>query len=392
VKALEQVLDIGPKYAAQFQSAGIRTVYELANSRDLQELSVRSEIPLEMVTQWRQQAESKIKAYGYRRKVLIAISLAAFLIIGSIFAVYVAPNKLYARAIALNNGGNYKDAVWLYDLVILLNPKFQLAYANKGGALSNLGRNDDALAALDRAIELNPNDFWAYGERAGVYMSLQKYDEAIADCDEAIKLNANDQSAYANKGMALRANGDYAQAVDALSQALNIDSHYAWAYAERGAIFHDNLFKYQLAYEDLKSATEETPKSVDYSADFAEAALTWGQYSEAYTISAGILDGPNGSKLEVPVGVACRFIVISALLLEGNKAQAKQRLEEFIGYYKTVQNSFQHNWNFAGTRNYIEQQPMDISSRNTILSLTDLLGKQPSGNIDQIEKLASTLK
>lgn len=392
MKALEQVLTIGPKYAAQFESAGIRTVNDLANSRDLQELSVRTEIPLEMVTQWHHQAESKIKAYRYQRKVLIMISIVAFLVIGLVCAViYIAPNKLYARAIALDNGGNYKEALWLYDAIIVINPKFQLAYANKGGILINLGRNDEAVEALTKAIELNPKDVWAYAERAYVSVIEKNYKQAIDDCNKSIELNSGYTLAYVYEAMALRAEGNYAQAVDVLSQGLSFDSNYAQAYAERGAIFHDNLFKYQLAYEDLKQATEEAPKSVNYDADFAEAALTFGRYQQAYTISAGLLDDQNANSLDVSVAVTSRFIAISALLLEGNTAQAKQLLEEFISYYKTVETSYQHNWNFSGTRIFIESQPIDAASKNIIIGLTDLLGEQPSGNIDQIEKLASAL-
>jgi tetratricopeptide (TPR) repeat protein len=395
VKALDQVLDIGPKYGAEFARAGIRTVYDLAQCHDVQELSLRSGIPLELVTQWRQQAEININASRYRRNVSIGI-FAVPLLIAIVYA-YVVLRPEYARRItsqadALSNSGNYEQAVKRYKWAILLDSKNELAYANKGLALSKLGEYDSALDALKRAMELNPHDPWPYTEQGNVFIHLGEYARAVSSYEAAIKLDSNDEDTYANEGLALHRLGENQQAVYALTQAINMDPNDAWADAERGIIYQDALFEYEPAYQDLTKASGLEPNNPDYSDDLAEAAMTTGRFEEAYTLSAALIGDPKSSSLEVPDALGARFIAISALLLQGKTEQARVQLGELAAYYRTVDASSMRDWNFSGDRNYLKTHAVDNSVRNLILDLTDLLSQQPTVNIEQLEKLAAALK
>ena len=82
MKRLEQVLDIGPKYAEQFERKGIRTIKDFTRSSNMQALSDHTEIPLELLQQWHALALQKLKASRYRRRAALLISVAVVAALG----------------------------------------------------------------------------------------------------------------------------------------------------------------------------------------------------------------------------------------------------------------------------------------------------------------------
>jgi tetratricopeptide (TPR) repeat protein len=57
----------------------------------------------------------------------------------------------------------------------------------------------------DRSIELDPKFAVAYENRGGIYSIKEEYDRAIADYDQAIKLSPNLERFYYNRGNVRRA-------------------------------------------------------------------------------------------------------------------------------------------------------------------------------------------
>jgi len=106
---------------------------------------------------------------------------------------------------------------------IRLDPKFALAYNNRGVAYKNKGELDRAIADYDEAIRLNPNYALPYDNRGNAYKDKGEYDRAIADLDAAIRLNPNYAKAYNDRGVVYASKRDYIRAIADYDQALTSD-------------------------------------------------------------------------------------------------------------------------------------------------------------------------
>ena len=392
MKTLDRVLGIGPKRAEQFVGNGILTLKDFAKYQNLPDLSQRMEIPIDQLQQWHAIAIQKVKASRYRRRVGLSIALlvlAALLV--EIKPLFRSPGA-ETEGDAFYEQGNYKKALDRYNKAIKLNPDSATAYGSKGSALRMLGHYQEAEESLNMAIQLDPQSVWAYNELGAVYTSEKQYDKAVAEYDKALAINPNYKYAYA-KAFPLRMLGRHQEALAAATRALEIDPSWAWPYVERAAIFHDVLFHYDPAYQDLKKASQISDV-LDTEADFAEAALTAGKFEEAYNLATRLLaqyEKADNNNFEVSERCAMRFIAISALLLQNQRAQAGERLVEFITYYKANEATLSRDWEYTGTEHYIANRKMDASSRRIMLALIDLLQREPRTGIDAIEKLLPTL-
>ena len=311
-------------------------------------------------------------------------------------AIALNPRYVWAyneRGAVYSDEEKYEQAIADHDKAIELDAGNKFAYGLKGSALGMLGRYPEALAALDKAIELDPRYVWAYNERGTVYASEEKYDRAIIDYDKALALDPKSKFGYA-KAFPLRKLGRHKEALDALDRAIAIDPEWSWPYGERGSIYHDDLFQFEPAYQDLKKVSE-LDDGYDVAANLAEAALTAGRFAEAYDLATKLVvdnENTDANTFDVSQRCAVRFITISALLLQGEGPQAKLKLEEFIKYYKSVAPDFERTWDYSGTQYYIAGHAMDGASKRVIVDLIKLLQKQPQIRIERIEALVSTLK
>ena len=62
------------------------------------------------------------------------------------------------KALALDNLGNYSEAIQYYDKVLAINPKYTNALYNKGVALDNLGNYSEAIQYYDKVLAINATD------------------------------------------------------------------------------------------------------------------------------------------------------------------------------------------------------------------------------------------
>ena len=392
MKTLDRALEIGPKRAEQFVGNGILTLKDFAQHQNLPDLSRRMEIPLDQLQQWHAIAIQKVKASRYRRRVGLSIALLVLVaLLVEIRPLFRSPGA-ETEGDAFYEQGNYKMALERYNKAIKLNPDSATAYGSKGSALRMLGHYHEAEESLNKAIQLDPQSVWAYNERGALYTNEKQYEKAVAEYDKALAINPNYKYAYA-KAFPLQMLGRHQEALAAATRALEIDPSWAWAYVERAAIYHDVLFRFEPAYHDLQKASQ-IGNEVDTQADLAEAALSAGQFDEAYKIARRLLteyEKTDNNDFEVSERCAMRFIAISALLLQDQKSRAREQLEDFIAYYKANETRLTRDWEYTGTQHYIANRKMDASSRRIMLALIQLLQRDPTIGIDAIEKLVPTL-
>jgi tetratricopeptide (TPR) repeat protein len=66
---------------------------------------------------------------------------------------------LFNKGAALDNRGNYSEAIQYYDKVLAIYPKNFGALNNKGIALENLGNHSEAIQYYDKVLAIDPRNF-----------------------------------------------------------------------------------------------------------------------------------------------------------------------------------------------------------------------------------------
>ena len=178
------------------------------------------------------------------------------------------------------DAGEYADAVAEYTQAIALDPKYAVAYNNRGAAYDDLGKYAEAIADCTQAITLDSKYAVAYYNRGIAYRNLGKYAEAIADYTQAIALDPKYAAAYNNLGYANNHLGKYAEAIADYTQAIVLNPQYAKAYNNRG-VAHNYLKQYPAAVEDFTKAIELAPTTAAYYINRAEAYRALGQEDNA---------------------------------------------------------------------------------------------------------------
>ncbi len=84
--------------------------------------------------------------------------------------------------------GKRNEAIADYDQAIRLNPKYAVAYNNRGNARSVQGDKQRAINDFDQAIRLNPNFAAAYNNRGNTRAAIGDKQGAISDLQQAAKI------------------------------------------------------------------------------------------------------------------------------------------------------------------------------------------------------------
>jgi len=94
-----------------------------------------------------------------------------------------------------------KEAIVDYDKAILINPKYETAYNNRGLAKSNQLDYNGAILDYNKAIELDPNNANIYNNRGKTKYTQQDYLSALVDFAIVIDIDPKNAEAYCNRGI-----------------------------------------------------------------------------------------------------------------------------------------------------------------------------------------------
>jgi tetratricopeptide (TPR) repeat protein len=106
---------------------------------------------------------------------------------------------------------------------IALNPKDELAFANRCGTNIDLGNYSAAIADCNQAIALNPKSV-AYLNRCVANYDLGHYRAGVADCNQAIAFNPKDEAGYDMRAFNYEKLGETAEAIADYQKALTINA------------------------------------------------------------------------------------------------------------------------------------------------------------------------
>ena len=164
------------------------------------------------------------------------------------------------RGSAYGDKGDLEKAIKDFSKAIELKPDFAEVYCNRGSTYSRKEDLEKAMKDFDKAIELKPDFTEAYTNRGNAYSKKEDLESAIQDYDQAIKLKSDDATAYYNRGRAYNHKGDLEKAIKDYSKAIELKSDFAEAYDMRGIVYYGKG-DYDRAIKDYDKVIELEPNN-----------------------------------------------------------------------------------------------------------------------------------
>ncbi|MCD6055614.1 MAG: putative UDP-N-acetylglucosamine--peptide N-acetylglucosaminyltransferase isoform [Gammaproteobacteria bacterium] len=131
--------------------------------------------------------------------------------------------QLFARAVALQQQGEIKAAMGLYQELLREAPHHAAALTNLGAAFESLGRKREAMACFKKACELAPDNANALSNLGASYQQFGQLTEAIACFEKCIAQHPEHAMAYANLAYAYFQYGYLGKALSFCEKALMLE-------------------------------------------------------------------------------------------------------------------------------------------------------------------------
>ena len=124
-----------------------------------------------------------------------------------------------------------EEAAASYRRALAFDPDLATAHCNLGIALQDLGQVQEAVASYGRALALEPGLAEAHINLGIAFLDLGQLEDAAASYRRALAIQADFAAAHNNLGLALQASGEFDAAVASFRRALEIRPDYADAYS-----------------------------------------------------------------------------------------------------------------------------------------------------------------
>ena len=153
--------------------------------------------------------------------------------------------------------------VWKNDISQLSdwiknNPKFAIAYNNRGEAYKILNQYDPAIADFRKAISLRPELDKAYSGLCEIYGTLGNLDSALYYANHGLEIKPDLPSILNNRGIIRSIRNNTDSAMMDYNYAIQLQPEFFEAYTNRG-ILYNNLGNSGAALKDFESALKYKP-------------------------------------------------------------------------------------------------------------------------------------
>jgi len=112
-------------------------------------------------------------------------------------------SNIMKNALALDEIGQYEEAISWYDMEISKNPADPTPWYNKGNVLDMMGKYAESIYCYDIVLEIIPDDASALCNKAKVLSKLGRFEVAISLFDKIISRDPTHIDALRNKKIAL---------------------------------------------------------------------------------------------------------------------------------------------------------------------------------------------
>lgn len=162
---------------------------------------------------------------------------------------------LLKKAFIMLVGRQHKEARFLADQVIKLNPELAKAYHIRALSRIQANETDNAMADFNKAISLDPNDYEFFFHRGKLFVQKNELKSALSDFTKAIALNPRDHTIFMTRAIVYFRMPDLLSALKDADSAINANPKNPEAYNLR-AIIHKKMGNDDLAAKDKATAQE----------------------------------------------------------------------------------------------------------------------------------------
>jgi tetratricopeptide (TPR) repeat protein len=215
------------------------------------------------------------------------------------------------NASALHLAGNvctqlrdYVTAVRHLRRAVQLAPQSSDAVNNLGLALFPLGSREEAIACFERAIELNPGNARAANNLGNARFQARDLDRARAAFETAIRLTPDYVEARSNLGHCLVVSGEAERAIEEFERALRLRPNYRHA-IEGLASAYRVLERFEDIVELRKTLLASDPRNPEALVEYGASLQEIDRYSEAIVCFQKALEiDPNFAAAHAHIGMA----------------------------------------------------------------------------------------
>jgi len=168
----------------------------------------------------------------------------------------------------LRKKGRFQEAIEHFDRAIQANPRYLIAYNNKGRAFLDLDKVDKAIEIFNQACRIDKNRYDTYNYLGLAYSQKDQLDLAVQNYEISIRLKPDYYQALNNLGIVLKAQGKIEQAVENWQKALKVKPDYPNA--------HYNLGLVRAREGKYNSAADHLEKTIKAKPDWPEAYYNLG--------------------------------------------------------------------------------------------------------------------
>jgi protein O-mannosyl-transferase len=160
------------------------------------------------------------------------------------------PLNAYGKAVA--DAGNASAALTHYDKAIKLNPRFFLAYENRGNAKTKLGDYRGAITDYEETLRINPYHADGHYNLGNALAHQGNMTEAVAQLKEAVRIRPRSAEYQNNLGYVLALQGKEEEAIAHFREAIRLKPDLADAHNNLGsALFNQGRLEEAVAsYHD----------------------------------------------------------------------------------------------------------------------------------------------
>jgi TolB-like protein/Tfp pilus assembly protein PilF len=219
----------------------------------------------------------------------------------------------------------------LASKALALNPNDAFGRLTMGGIRQGQRRADDAIAEYERALTLDPAAAPAVIGLGFTYMSLGRFDQSLESFDNAIRLSPHDpELSYIYNGKAIDYDGlgRYDEAIESARRAIAINPKYSPAHDTlNGAFLHSGQCEKGLEY--FGNLIRNNPQDPDSYVAVSRADFCLKHYDQA-------IDSARRAIAINPNNRLTHAMLVSALALNGNEAEAHDALQRYLALSEAV--------------------------------------------------------
>lgn len=154
---------------------------------------------------------------------LALVALCLILVAPPVLAQSQAARDAFYKGVIEGKSGAAQKAVDYFSQAIRIDPKFVLAYYNRGLTLQLMGDERAAIRDYSDAIRLETHFADAYARRGVAYENLGEYERALSDYSEAIRLAPGAAVNHANRASSYGKLGRHQQAIEDYDEAIRLN-------------------------------------------------------------------------------------------------------------------------------------------------------------------------